>query len=565
MNEAKEALLAILARDPANREALIGLADLVERAGYLPEACGLLTEAGRLYPEDAKIAALRGGVLARAGDLPEARASFELARYLAPQDRAIRRKYAEALAGAEQFFGDVAFSEAWRLEEKERYAEARRAYLTILARDRTHLGALVNLGTIHLRYQRRTLARLMYLRAVAAHPAARIARINLARLIIEETPELARVQFEALIAADPDDVEGLAGLARLAEDRGDFAAARDFRARAVRKRRIIFSHYSGSGRPLRMLLLETADDGNVPLPLVLDRRRFLMAALAVEAFDPRQPLPPHDLVLNTIGDADRCAAALALAEAILAQTKAPLINAPAAVLATTRARNARRLRTIEGVITPRIVRTARADFLGEDGARRVLGRGFSFPLLLRAPGFHTGKYFVEVRDAADFPAAVRAMPGDDVLVLERLDASGPDGKVRKYRAIAVDGTLYPLHAAISTNWKVHYFSADMTASAEHRAEDEAFLADMPGTLGPRAMAALGGIVAALGLDYAGIDFGLDRAGNVLVFEANATMLVPPAGTDPRFAYRKPAIERIVVAAQTMIFTRAGVRVNPPRA
>jgi tetratricopeptide (TPR) repeat protein len=499
-----------------------------------------LTEAGRLYPDDPQIAVLRGSALARAGDVPEARAAFDLARYLAPEDRTIRRKYAETLANAEQFFGDAAFAEAWRLDERRDHAGARRAYLAILARDRTHLGALVNLGTIHMRYGRSNLARLMYVRAVAAHPQSRIARINLARLVYEEYPALAEAQYAALVAADPDDIDGLAGYARLAEDRGDFEGARRLRKAALKNRRIIFSRYTGSGRPLRVLLVETGDDGNVPLPLVLDPRKFLTAALAVEAYDPRLPLPPHDLVFNSIGDADRCVA----------------------VLATTRARNARRLRTIEGVITPRTLRTARADFLGPAGAEQAHARGFSFPLLVRAPGFHTGKHFVEVADEAAFADAVAAIPGDEILLIERLDARGADGKFRKYRVIAVDRVLYPLHAAVSNDWKVHYFSADMKASAPNRAEDEAFLADLPGTVGPRAIAALQGVVEALDLDYAGIDFGLDAAGNVLVFEANATMLIPPAGSDPRFAYRVPAVDRLVRATQAMFYARAAVTAPP---
>jgi Flp pilus assembly protein TadD len=558
VNDAKEAYLAILAREPGNRDALIGLADLVERAGYQVEACGLLTEAGRLYPADAQIAVLRGGALARAGDLVEARAAFDLARYLAPDDRSIRRKYAETLATTEQFFGDAAFAEAWRLDERREHVAARRAYLAILARDRTHLGALVNLGTLHMRYGRPTLARLMYMRAVAAQPHSRIARINLARLVYDEFPALAEAQYAALVADDPGDIDGLAGFARLAEDRGDFDGARELRKAALKRRKIIFSRYTGSGRPLRILLIETGDDGNIPLPLVLDARKFLTAALAVEAYDPRLPLPPHDLAFNTIGDADRCVAALALAQTVIAQTRAPLLNPPAAVLATTRARNARRLRAIEGVITPRTLRTARADFLGPDAAERARARGFTFPLLVRAPGFHTGKHFVEVADEAAFADAVAAIPGDEILLIERLDARGADGKFRKYRVIAVDRVLYPLHAAVSNDWKVHYFSADMKSSAANRAEDEAFLADLPGTVGPRALAALQAIVATLDLDYAGIDFGLDAAGNALVFEANATMLIPPAGSDPRFAYRIPAVDRLVRATQAMLYARAGV-------
>ena len=77
---------------------------------------------------------------------------------------------------------------------------------------------------------------------------------------------------------------------------------------------------------------------------------------------------------------------------------------------------------------------------------------------------------------------------------------------------------------------------------------------MPGVLGPRAMEALAHIQTTLGLDYAGIDFGLSPAGDVLLFEANATMVVNPPEPDERWAYRRPAVERIFAAVRRMLTT-----------
>jgi hypothetical protein len=116
----------------------------------------------------------------------------------------------------------------------------------------------------------------------------------------------------------------------------------------------------------------------------------------------------------------------------------------------------------------------------------------------------------------------------------------------------IDGQLYPLHLAISSHWKIHYFSADMADQADHRAEDAAFLENMPDVLGSRAMEALARIQATLGLDYAGIDFGLSASGDVLLFEANATMVVNPPAPDERWAYRRPAVARILAAVRNML-------------
>jgi hypothetical protein len=190
-------------------------------------------------------------------------------------------------------------------------------------------------------------------------------------------------------------------------------------------------------------------------------------------------------------------------------------------------------------------------------ATTLARHGFDFPLLIRTPGFHTGRHFLRVEAGADLPAALAELPGDALTVLRYLDARGPDGKARKYRVMTIDGGLYPLHVAISSHWKIHYFTADMADNPEHRAEDAEFLENMPGVLGPRAMAALEEIQSRLGLDYGGIDFGLSAGGEILLFEANATMVVNPPEPDEKWAYRRPAVERIYAAVRRMLMARAG--------
>jgi hypothetical protein len=96
----------------------------------------------------------------------------------------------------------------------------------------------------------------------------------------------------------------------------------------------------------------------------------------------------------------------------------------------------------------------------------------------------------------------------------------------------------------------------MAEHPEHRAEDAAFLENMPGVLGPAGMNALERIQSVLGLDYAGIDFGLNAKGQVLLFEANATMAVNPPVAEERWGYRLPAYHRIRQAVQKMLLDRA---------
>ncbi len=201
---------------------------------------------------------------------------------------------------------------------------------------------------------------------------------------------------------------------------------------------------------------------------------------------------------------------------------------------------------------PLTVTLPRDLLVSPEGPAAVSRHGFRFPLLVRTPGFHTGRHFLKVENGAALAGAVETLPGQEVMVIEFLDARGADGKVRKYRAMMIGGDLYPLHVAISSQWKIHYFTAEMAERADHRAEDAEFLDNMAGVLGERAMEGLQRIQSALGLDYGGIDFGLNAAGDVLLFEANATMVVNPPDSDERWAYRRPAVERIFAAVRRML-------------
>ena len=99
---------------------------------------------------------------------------------------------------------------------------------------------------------------------------------------------------------------------------------------------------------------------------------------------------------------------------------------------------------------------------------------------------------------------------------------------------------------------MHYFSADMLVSESYRVEEQRFLEDMPAVLGERAMTALAQIAQSLGLDYGGVDFALDKDGTLLLFEANATMLINPPGPEPVWDYRRAATARALAAAQQLL-------------
>ena len=148
------------------------------------------------------------------------------------------------------------------------------------------------------------------------------------------------------------------------------------------------------------------------------------------------------------------------------------------------------------------------------------------------------------------------IPGTELLVIQYLDARGTDGLARKYRVMIIDGKLNPLHLAISEDWKVHYFTAAMEGRSQHQDEERKFLENMSSVIGAAGMVALEEIKERLGLDYGGIDFGLDKRGNILIFEANATMVINPPAADEQGAYRRVATDNALQAVRRMLLQRA---------
>jgi hypothetical protein len=200
---------------------------------------------------------------------------------------------------------------------------------------------------------------------------------------------------------------------------------------------------------------------------------------------------------------------------------------------------------IGDVVVPPVLRVARSD--GPDSLRRQIeDGGLAPPLLLRPPGSHGGAGVVRI-DAWD---GLEGLAGRDVAgwyVTAFVDCRAADGFVRKYRVAFVDRVAYPYHLAISADWMVHYLSADMPTHPWKLQEEAAFLADWQGAIGAAAASAIVEIGRRLDLDFCGIDFSIARDERVVVFEANATMLIHPESADGPLAFKNVAVQRIVDA------------------
>lgn len=448
---------------------------------------------------------------------------------------------------------EVRFNRAGLLTELGRTDEAKSAYIELLAKEPGHLGALSSLGRLLYASGYRMAAHTVYTQAVAMHPGSADAHVNLADVLAQQHEiELAMEHYETALRLDPDHIQAHRGMADVLVELRHEDRAAAHRQKGYQDRPLLEIPFYGEGTPITVVMLVSATGGMVRIQHHLDSRVFHVWVVFVEYFDPSTPLPEHQLIFNAIGNADRCGPALEAADRILANTSAPVINQPSKVALTSRVETARRMGAIDGVVTPKTSLVERTFLESADASSRLADQGFGFPLLLRSPGYHTGRYFMRIENEKELAVSLQCIPGEEILAIQFLDARGVDGKIRKYRAMIVDGALYPLHLAIAQDWKVHYFTAEMADSPGHRAEDAAFLDDMGKALGPRAMGALEKVRETLDLEYGGVDFSVSPAGDVILFEANASMVVYSPDKDPRWDYRRPAVQRVLDAIRQML-------------
>jgi hypothetical protein len=175
---------------------------------------------------------------------------------------------------------------------------------------------------------------------------------------------------------------------------------------------------------------------------------------------------------------------------------------------------------------------------------------------VRPVGSQAGFALARIDDAEELHAYLAEHAHDAYFVTPFVDYGNDDGYFRKYRIMFVEGTPYACHLAISPRWMIHYYNAAMADHAWMRDEEARFIADLGTVFSGRLADALAEIAAAVPLEYFGIDCSIARDGRLLLFEADAAMLVH--GTDPPdlYPYKPAGFARIQNALMTLLERRA---------
>ena len=363
--------------------------------------------------------------------------------------------------------------------------------------------------------------------------------------------EPAIASFREAVALNPRDAESINWIGAIKQSLGDNEAAQTAYAEAARIEPLIRRPSARQPAEFRVLALYAPFGGNTPTEYLFQDAFFDTDTLSLfsdRAYDTAALAQNVHLVVNLVSDADQTEALLPLAADLVDRFGLPVVNHPRKVQQTTRDAVAILLGGIPGCRVPQALRLKAGADRAEPALKAIVP--FASSCLARPVGTHGGDDFEKVDDLAALSAFLSQRPDHDHYLIEYIDYVSSDGHFRKYRFIFVDDQVLPYHLCIGREWKLHHINTDMAHQPWMQQEEAAFLDDAAAVFGPAQMQALRDIRERVGLDYFGIDCGLDREGNVVVFEVNASMLVH--ARNEGFLYKDPAVRRIKLAYDAML-------------
>jgi tetratricopeptide (TPR) repeat protein len=438
------------------------------------------------------------------------------------------------------------------LSDLGRFEEAEQEFHRALDLDPGYFQSRINLGFVYGHLLRWSEAEACYRLALEIQPEFSEIHRRLGDLLSKSPNRSADaiVHLQRAIELNPADAGSVITLGNvlMAEGRHDEARPLFLRARQIQP---LITWPTKLGAPsFSLLLLDSPGAGSTPLNYLAGNAAYDCHFIGI------MPGLEHDIAMlngkcnlafNMIADADNGKDILPLALELADKLTHTVANHPRKIMGTDRASIARKLTGIPLLRVPRTVRFA------ADAQHTITDaiKDLAFPLLIRCGGKHGGDDFEKAEDMQAIAAFIAQHPGATTYVTEFVDYRSADGYYRKYRLIFVNDEVLPYHLAIHNDWMVHHFRTDMGNHEWMRLEEEAFLRKPQGVFSAAHFAAFAQAAKAIGLDYCGMDCSLDREGNILVFEANATMLVHEE-VNNAFVYKNPYIARIKVAFDAML-------------
>ncbi len=351
---------------------------------------------------------------------------------------------------------------------------------------------------------------------------------------------------------------------------GNKAAGLARQAEALSLHRLYRSSWPSSPNALRILVFRAAGDisTNTPIEFLLEGSDVVLYSLYVVPGQALPEVPGHDIAIFTVGESDGDRPVMAEVERLLPEWPCPVLNRPERAFQLSREELYRLLEAIPGLAMASTARISGADF-GQLGngtlSMESLLSGADFPLIARPTGSHAGRGLVKLDDRAAIGGYVAEHPEAEAFFLSPyVDYRSVDGQFRKYRIIWVDGQPHPHHMAISDQWKVWYYNANMAGSPTKREEEAQFMSSAEGSFLRRHEAVLAQVAKRLELDYFGIDCAETPDGRLLVFEADISLVVHDMDPKDIYPYKTGPTQKLFAAFYDMLKRKSLANSMPGR-
>ena len=530
-----------------------------------PEAEAAFRRALESMPDFADAQSNLGGVLKDTGRIGEAEAAFRRAMVVRPEHEAARmnldfivrelERLSREEAACRRAIDSQPASTASHVRLGKvllalgRGGEAVAGFRKAVSIEPDHADAWHHLGLALSRIGNLDEAIACHARAISIEPRFAQAMAGLAAAhYMKGEAQQAVAWNRAALAIEPRQVEANQSLARILLESGEREEAKRHLDQAHRGQSFDIEYASNPVRTV--LLLWTRNKGNVPtieflFPTTINNR--INWVIESEQDDQTADLPAYDVVFNAMGDPDLIGSSVEPVRRFACACAKPLLNAPDRVARTARNQLPSLLDGIDGVHVPRVWRFASSAQWDESLVEQ-------FPLLIRPVDSHGGEGLELARNVNDL-ARCRGSQRGPVYVCRFIDYRSDDSWFRKYRIIFIDREPHPCHLAISRDWMVHYYTADMESHPWKLEEENVFLRDPEASLGRDNMEALRSIGARIDLEYAGIDFSIMEDRQILVFEANPTMLVHPERIGGPVEHKNAYVFRIQRSFEEMLKRR----------
>lgn len=362
--------------------------------------------------------------------------------------------------------------------------------------------------------------------------------------------------WDALVArvtADPYDTGALLDLSNLLQLTGQREEGLQAQGHALALNQVY--ERAGHTDGIRLLAFVKAGDfmTNTPLDFLLKDSSATLIQIYVDDHTPLPPIPDHDVAIVAIGEADDSHPVLARLENDLKGWPRPVLNRKdRAIIDLSRSTVSDLFAASSHVIAPKTLRLARQGLHEIAAGRADLDPALSWPLLIRPVGSHAGNNLEKITGPQTLTAYLHGFDSPHAYVAPFLDYASPDGRYRKYRIALIGKRPYLSHLAISDHWMVHYLNAGMSESQAKRDEEAQAMTHFDEAFALRHKAALHELCTLIDLDYFAIDCAETADGKLLLFEADAAMIIHAMDEPNLFPYKRPQMKKLFGAFQALL-------------